>query len=102
MTAEAAAYLLTLWLTLVVGVGAVGFVTMGYDKWAATRRPRRRIPEATLLLLGVPGGACLMCLAMWLFRHKTKHRKFALGLPLLALCQMAAAVGLWLIKENAL
>lgn len=59
-----------------------GFLMMGLDKLLAQWN-RRRIPEKTLLLIGAFGGAAGCWLAMGLFRHKTRHRIFALGLPLL-------------------
>lgn len=63
----------------VVSVVAI-FVTV-YDK-AAAKTGRRRIPEKTLMLIGFFGGATAMYSVMQLIRHKTKHKKFMLGLPL--------------------
>ena len=58
-----------------VAINVVTFVIYGADKWKA-RRGRWRIPEAALLWLAVLGGSPAALLAMWLFRHKTKHNKF--------------------------
>lgn len=57
-------------------------------------RGRWRIPERTLLLLGFFGGAAGELLAMLLIRHKTKHAKFMLLLPLF--CLLHAALLIWL------
>lgn len=57
-----------------------------YDKVAAKTK-KRRIPEATLMLLGAAGGAMPMFITMKIIRHKTRHKKFMLGLPLLILLQ---------------
>lgn len=63
----------------VISIVAI-FVTV-YDK-AAAKTGRRRIPEKTLMLIGFFGGATAMYGVMQLIRHKTKHKKFMLGLPL--------------------
>lgn len=70
----------------------VGSLLMAYDKWAAKHRPRARIPERTLLLVAALGGAPAMWATMYLCRHKTRHAKFYVGLPLLT----AAHAALWL------
>ena len=54
-----------------------------YDKYAAKKRPRHRTPERVLLLTGALGGAAAMYLTMLLIRHKTLHKKFMIGLPLM-------------------
>lgn len=41
-----------------------------------------RVPEATLMLLGFLGGALPMYITMTVIRHKTKHKKFMIGLPI--------------------
>lgn len=51
------------------------------DKRAAFKG-KRRIPEATLMLIGLCGGATAMLITMKIIRHKTKHLKFMVGLPL--------------------
>ncbi len=49
---------------------------------AKAKRDAWRIPEATLMLVGLFGGALAMYVAMKTIRHKTKHKKFMIGLPL--------------------
>ena len=71
-------------------VNAAAFGAFGIDK----RRARRgvwRIAERTLLLLAVAGGAVGAWCGMLIFRHKTQHPKFALGIPAILLLQIAAA-----------
>lgn len=51
------------------------------DKRAAVKG-KRRVPEATLMLIGLCGGATAMLITMKIIRHKTKHLKFMVGLPL--------------------
>ncbi len=62
---------------------------MGIDKLLA-KLQKRRIPERTLFLLAFLGGALGGTLGMYSFRHKTLHKSFAIGFPLLALVQLAA------------
>jgi uncharacterized membrane protein YsdA (DUF1294 family) len=57
------------------------------DKLAA-RRKAVRVPERTLLLLGALGGAAGMYFTMKTIRHKTKHLKFMLGLPVIFVVQL--------------
>lgn len=83
------------WLILALWLAAISvcafFVTV-YDKWAAKHNPRHRTPEATLLLISALGGSVVMLATMQLIRHKTKHLKFMLGIPLIILLQAAAVI----------
>ena len=62
---------------------------MGLDKSRA-RRHRWRIPERTLFLSAVLGGSIGATAGMWLFRHKTRHWYFVLGMPAILVLQVAA------------
>ena len=70
-------------LTYVIVVSLVLCVLMYIDKQRAIKK-QWRISERTLLTLGFVGGAAGGVLAMYLFRHKTKHNAFAFGYPILA------------------
>ena len=59
-----------------------GILMAIWDKRAA-KRHARRIPERTLLWCGALGGALGMWLTMRYIRHKTKKKRFMVGLPLL-------------------
>ncbi len=61
-------------------VSAVGVILTVHDKRAA-KRGSRRVPEATLMLWGLLGGAAAMFVTMRIIRHKTRHPKFMFGLP---------------------
>ena len=63
-------------------INAAAFLFMLADKLKA-RRGSWRISEKTLLLLAILGGSLGATVSMNLFRHKTLHPKFSLGLPLL-------------------
>lgn len=79
-----------LWL-LVWNLAA--FALMGVDK-AKARRGRWRIPEKTLFLSALLGGSVGAVLGMSLFRHKTQHRSFRLGMPLILCLQVLALLAL--------
>ena len=82
-------YQLLLGYLLLVNLAA--FVLMGLDKRRA-RRERWRIPEKTLFLPAVLGGSVGAIAGMYLFRHKTRHWYFRLGLPALLLLQVGLAL----------
>ena len=62
----------------------LGFALMGKDKKKA-KKNAWRIPERTLILIAFAGGGIGSFLGMRIFRHKTKHAKFAILLPITAI-----------------
>ena len=72
-------------------INLIAFVMYGLDKRYA-RKGQWRISEATLLTFAALYGALGAFLAMRLFRHKTKHLKFTVTVPLLLILQIAFAV----------
>lgn len=74
-----------------LAVNLLTFATYGIDKYKA-RHARWRVREASLLLLAALGGSIGALLGMHLFRHKTQHKKFRYGVPLILLAQVAVAV----------
>lgn len=75
-------------------MNVVTLVVYGIDKLKAIRQ-WSRVSESTLLLLAVFGGSLGALLGMTLFRHKTQHKKFFIGVPIIILLQMGL-VG-WLL-----
>ncbi len=63
------------------------FLTV-YDKIAAKKLPRHRVPEATLLLLSALGGSLPMYVTMQIIHHKTQHKKFMIGIPVILAIQV--------------
>ncbi len=61
-------------------INAAGLLLMLIDKRKAVRNAWR-IPERLLLTVALIGGSLGSLMGMYLFRHKTKKPKFALGLP---------------------
>lgn len=75
-------------------ISLVGVVLTLYDKRIAGTG-RHRVPETTLMTVGLLGAAGPMYLTMKKIRHKTRHKKFMIGLPaeiLLHVLIIAAAV----------
>lgn len=70
-------------LLYLVTINAAGFVLMLADKHKAKKK-LWRIPEATLMTVAALGGSVGSLLGMYTVRHKTKHPKFTIGIPLLA------------------
>ena len=75
-------------------LSAVDFCLMGADKRRA-RRDAWRVPEKTLWLFALLGGAPGGWLGMRAFHHKTRHWYFRYGFPLLAVLDLAGLV--WLL-----
>lgn len=69
-----------------------------YDKYAAKKLPRNRIPENVLLLIGIFGGAFAEYITMKIIRHKTRHKKFMIGLPLISALHIIIMISVYLVK----
>ncbi len=74
-------------LVYLAGVNIVGLAAMGIDKWKARNRAWR-IPEATLFTIAIIGGSIGSMIGMQLFRHKTKHASFVIGMPVILVLQV--------------
>lgn len=83
-------------LLYLAAVNLITFLAYGLDKMKA-KRDAWRIKESTLLLLAAIGGSLGALLGMQVFHHKTRHRKFTIGVPLILLAQIALAVW-WFLK----
>lgn len=78
-------------LIYLAAINIVAFAAMGVDKLKA-RRGSWRIPESTLFLLAVIGGSLGGILGIYIFRHKTLHRSFTIGFPVILVLQIALAM----------
>ena len=74
-------------LYYLIVINIVTFLVYGIDKWKA-KQGSWRISEATLLILAVIGGSIGALLGMKVWRHKTMHKKFKYGLPLILIIQI--------------
>ena len=83
------------WLTVILAylaiISLISIIVCIYDKKISKKnRVELRIPEKTLLLLSAFGGSVAMLITMLIIRHKTKHVKFMLGIPLIIVIQACA------------
>ncbi len=74
-------------LIYLLAVNVFSIIICCYDKYASRSRRRRRVSEKVLLLLSAFGGAVMMYFTMCIIRHKTRHNKFMVGLPIIMLIQ---------------
>ena len=70
----------------------ISIIVTLYDKIAATKNPGGRIRARTLMILSALGGSVAMYTAMQLIRHKTQHKKFMIGIPLIIIAQFTLVV----------
>lgn len=75
---------------LLITVNVLGFILMGYDKLKA-KTGKWRISELNLFLISLLGGAAGIYAGMKVFRHKTRHNTFTIGIPFLFAVNLVAA-----------
>ena len=71
-----------------LAVNIVTFILYGIDKYKA-KKGKWRISEATLLTMAAIGGSIGAWAGMRLWHHKTMHKKFKYGIPLIIIMQIA-------------
>lgn len=79
-------------LYLFLAVALLAVVATVYDKIAAKCLPRHRVPEATLLMLSILGGSLPMYITMQIIHHKTQHKKFMIGIPIILAVQIILTI----------
>ena len=77
-------------------INAAAFAVMLADKHRAKKK-RWRVPEKVLLGIALIGGSPGCLLGMYLVRHKTKHKTFTIGMPVILILQ---AILLWWIHTQ--
>ena len=77
-------HLLTLYY--LIAINFITFIVYGIDKYKA-KKSKWRIPEATLLLIAVIGGSIGTWTGMKVWHHKTMHKKFKYGIPIIQVLQ---------------
>lgn len=79
-------------IALFVVMSIVAIIVTCRDKRASKSDPRHRVPEGTLMLIAFFFGGLAMYITMKLIRHKTKHAKFMVGIPLIILLHAGLVV----------
>ena len=85
-----------LFLLYLLLINAAAFVLMLVDKEKA-RHHRWRISERTLVGSAILGGSLGALAGMYLFRHKTRHEKFVLGIPAILAAQLILCF--WILSK---
>lgn len=81
---------LSIFLAYIAVISIISIVVCIYDKKISKKnRVELRTPEKTLLLLSALGGSVAMYITMLIIRHKTKHFKFMVGIPVIMVLQAA-------------
>ena len=82
-------------------ISLISIIVCIYDKVVSKKnKVELRVPERDLLLLSAFGGGVVMYITMLLIRHKTKHKKFMIGIPAIIIAQLAIAFALiWFINR---
>ena len=74
-------------------ISIVSMIICMYDKIISKKNDvRLRIPESVLLIFSALGGSVAMFITMLIIRHKTKHVKFMLGIPIIIIVQVALGI----------
>ena len=74
-----------------LAINALSFILFGFDKYKA-KKGKWRISEATLLMMAVIGGSIGAWAGMRLWHHKTMHKKFKYGIPIIIIMQVSLVV----------
>lgn len=82
-----------LWVYLGI-VNVAGFILPAVDKRRA-KKDKWRIRESTLFIISALGGSVAMYISMRLFHHKTKHKRFMIGIPIIIVLQLGAVFAIW-------
>ena len=74
-------------------ISALSVIVCVYDKIISKRnRVELRIPEKVLLMLSAIGGSLAMYITMQIVHHKTRHRKFMIGIPVIMILQITLII----------
>ena len=75
-------------------INAVCFILMHEDKKRAKKK-KRRIRETTFFILATAGGSIGTLVGMYIFRHKTRHASFTVGIPAILAGQILVSAAIY-------
>jgi len=78
-------------------INIIGFLSMGFDKFKA-KHEMWRTKEQTLFVIAIIGGSIGSILGMYIFRHKTQHTNFTIGMPVILMTQIVSVIYFGFIK----
>ena len=88
--------ILSIFLAYIAIISIVSIIVCIYDKKISKKnRVELRTPEKSLLILSALGGSVAMFITMLIIRHKTKHFKFMVGIPVIMIIQAAIIFALF-------
>ena len=87
-------FILSLLFIYLVVINIISIFVTVSDKKRSIKK-KWRIKESTLLLLSLSGGSIGMYITMHIIRHKTKHLKFMLGIPVIIILQVLLIYFIW-------
>ena len=91
--------ILSIFVVYIAVISVFSVIMCVYDKVISKKnRVELRVSEKALLILSALGGSVAMLLTMLLIRHKTKHVKFMLGIPLIIVVQAVIVFLLFYFK----
>lgn len=85
---------ITLILLYIGLVNVFAFILYGIDKLKA-KKSKWRVPESTLIGIAIIGGIIGAWSGMKVWHHKTLHKKFKYGIPLILVAQIALCIYLF-------
>jgi len=89
-----------IFLGYIAVISIISIIVCIYDKKISKKnKVQLRVPERNLLILSALGGSVAMFITMLLIRHKTKHVKFMLGIPVIMILQALAIFGVYYIFQ---
>ncbi len=84
---------------VIINIYAV-FITV-HDKHQAQKH-KYRVPEATLFATAALSGCIAMYITMRVIHHKTKHKRFMIGIPIIFILECAAGIGIWYMIDTGI
>ena len=80
-------YIYIILVVYIIAINIVGWVLPIVDKKRA-KNNQWRLRESTLFIVSALGGSLAMYLSMKKYRHKTKHKRFMIGIPAIMVAQL--------------